>query len=237
MVIVVKRGIVFLIAGILVILTAVIFAGQRSEAGNFEHNDLRRVIIDPGHGSPDGGAVSKNGTVESEINLAIAEKLREELTERGYEVIMTREGENGLDRKKKTDMHMRLDIIQSASADMFVSIHMNKFRQSKYRGAEVLYSNNFIQSALLAQLIMDEIREIDPQNQKRSITEAEKSLYLLKNAPVPAVIVECGFISNPEEEALLLSKEYQSRVASAICEGIISYYKTVKNSPDTEASE
>lgn len=236
MIIVVRRGILFLFTGLIIIFIALSFAGRNSEAKNFEHSDIKRVIIDPGHGSPDGGAVSANGNVESDINLAIAKKLAEELSERGYDVVMTRDSKNGLDKKKKTDMKMRLEIMQKTPADIFVSIHANKFRQSKYRGAEVLYSDNFIQSTLLAQLIMDEIRDIDPQNQTRTISEAEKSLYLMKNATVPSVIVECGFISNPEEEKLLLSKDYQSRMASAICEGIISYYKTVKISSESEDS-
>ncbi len=236
LIIVIRRGILFLAIGLTVILIAISFANKSSEAENFEHKDIKCVIIDAGHGAPDGGAVSKNGTVESDLNIVIAKKLKEELTERGYKVVMTREDKNGLDEKKKTDMKMRLDIMSETPADIFVSIHMNKFRQSKYRGAEVLYSNNFIQSTLLAQLIMDEIREIDPENQTRDISEAEKSLYLMRNAAIPAVIVECGFISNPEEEKLLLSKDYQTRMASAVCEGIISYYKAVKNSSVSEES-
>ena len=213
--------------GLIVISIALIVLSAPSEALSFSHNDLKCIIIDPGHGSPDGGAVGKNGSLESELNLQIASKLSEELTERGYKVIMTRSSSDGLDKKKKADMKARLDIMKEENADIFVSIHMNKFSQSKYRGAEVLYSGNFIQSTLLAQMIMDEIKSIDPKNQTRGIKEAKSSLYLMKNADLPAVIVECGFISNDEEEKLLNQKEYQSRIASAICDGIIAYYKNV----------
>lgn len=232
MIIVVRRGIIFMALGLIIIIIALIIANSPSEALSYSHSDLKCVIIDPGHGTPDGGAVGKNGSIESELNLAVAKKLSEELTERGYKVVMTREGESGIDKNKKTDMKARLKIMEETPADIFVSIHMNKFIQSKYRGAEVLYSNNFIQSTLLAQMIMDEIIPIDPENQTRGIKEAKHSLYLMKNATLPAVIVECGFISNAEEEELLNSKDYQARIAGAICDGIIAYYKNVKNTTE-----
>ncbi len=237
MVIVVRRGVIFLLFGLIIIIIALTVRNMTSEVGSFNHQDIKCVIIDPGHGSPDGGAVSKNETVESSVNLQIALKLKQELTERGFQVVMTREDENGLDKKKKADMKKRLDIMQDTPADIFVSIHMNKFFQSKYRGAEVLYSDNFIQSTLLAELIMSEIKEIDPKLQTRDIKKAERSLYLMKNAPLPAVIVECGFLSNPEEETLLLDEMYQSRMASAICDGISAYYKNVGNIKDIPEKE
>ena len=105
----------------------------------------------------------------------------------------------------------------------------NKFSQAKYRGAEVLYSPNFVQSTLLAQLIMDRIKEIDPKVQTRNIKQAEKTLFLMKNATIPAVIVECGFLSNPEDETLLSDKAYQKRIAGAICDGIVDYYRNVND--------
>ncbi len=229
MIIVVKRGIVLLGIGLAIILLILSVSHASMPVASFNHENARCIIIDPGHGIPDGGAVSKAGITESPINLQIALKLKEELTERGYNVILTREDENGLDKKKRQDMNMRLDIMKTTSADMFVSIHINKFSQSKYRGAEVLYSPNYIQSTLLAQLIMDNIKLIDPVNQSRSIKEADKSLFLMKNATLPAVIVECGFLSNPEEEKLLTDKSYQTRIAVAICDGIIEYYKNVED--------
>lgn len=119
--------------------------------------------------------------------------------------------------------------METTHADMFVSIHMNTYPQSKYRGAEILYSNNFIQSTLLAQLIMDEIKTIDPKNQTRNIKEANKSLFLMKYATLPAVIIECGFLTNPQEEQLLKSKDYQTRLACAICDGIIKYYGNIED--------
>ncbi|MBQ8540929.1 MAG: N-acetylmuramoyl-L-alanine amidase [Clostridia bacterium] len=229
MLIVIKRGIVIFVMGLLFIFIALAFSVRSAPVVSFHHENIRTVIVDPGHGLPDGGAVSKTGVTESPLNLAIALKLKEELTERGYKVVLTREGEDGLDKKKKTDMYKRLDIMTETPCDMFVSIHINKFTQSKYRGAEVLYSSNFVQSTLLAQLIMDKIKEIDPKVQTRSIKQAEKSLFLMKNATVPAVIVECGFLSNAEETELLTQSTYQARIASAICDGIGEYYRNVED--------
>ncbi len=229
MVIVIKRGVIFLLTGLLIILTALGFSQRSSPVLSFNHENIKSIIIDPGHGYPDGGAVSSSGTAESPLNLQIALKLKTELTERGFHVTLTREDENGLDKKKKSDMQQRLDIMKKIPADMFVSIHINKFHQEKYRGAEVLYSQNFIQSTLLAQLIMDKIKSIDPANQTRNIKPADKSLFLMKHASIPAVIVECGFISNSEEENLLKDEDYQARLAGAICDGIISYYDNVSD--------
>lgn len=227
MVIVIKRGIIYLGIGLIIILIALSMSNTTAPAASFSHENHKCIIIDPGHGAPDGGAVSKAGTIESTLNIQISKKIQEELTERGYKVVMTRTDENGLDKKKKADMNMRLDIMTNTPADMFVSIHINKFHQSKYRGAETLYSSNFMQSTLLAQMIMDKIKLIDPTHQTRSIKEADKSLFLMKNATLPAVIVECGFLSNPDEEKLLKDPEYQERLACAICDGIIEYYNNI----------
>ena len=228
MIIVIRRGLFILLVGLIIVAIALSFIQLNVPAGSYNHQNIRTVIIDPGHGIPDGGAVGKN-YIESTLNLKIAKKLEQELRERGFMVVMTRTDENGLDKKKKVDMNMRLDMMKNTPADIFVSIHINKFNQSKYRGAEVLYSENFTQSTLLAQLIMDEIRAIDPSHQSRSIKKAEKSIFLMKNASIPAVLVECGFLSNIEEEKLLGEDSYQSRIASAICDGIIEYYKNVED--------
>ncbi len=226
MVIVIRRGFIFLILGMIILLIAISISKTIVPAASFNHENIRTIIIDPGHGNPDGGAVGKN-SVESQLNLSISLKLRQELEERGFKVIMTREDENGLNKKKKNDMNMRLDIMKTIPSDMFISIHMNKFSKPQYRGGEVYYSSNFIQSTLLAQLIMDEIKKIDPLNQTRGIKESERSLFLMKNATVPAVIIECGFLSNAEEEKLLMDDKYQSRMASAICDGIVKYYENI----------
>ena len=109
MIIVIKRGIIFFALGLIIILITMAYVNQSTPAASFNHENRRCIIIDPGHGIPDGGAVSNSGITESPINLKIALKLEEELTERGFTVVMTRRDENGLSKKKKTDMNMRLE--------------------------------------------------------------------------------------------------------------------------------
>lgn len=240
MIIVIKRGIVYLCLGLIIIVIALLISNTTAPAADFKHENYRCIILDPGHGIPDGGAVSENNTTENTLNLQISQKVRAGLLKRGYNVIMTRDDLNGLDKNKRSDMNMRLNIMKNTDADMFVSIHINKFSKPQYRGAEVLYSANFTQSTLLAQMIIDNIKKVDPTNQTRNIKEAEKSLFLMKNATLPAVIVECGFLSNPEEEKLLKSSDYQQKIADAICSGIVDYYKNIDdyekfNSVNSEA--
>ena len=147
-------------------------------------------------------------------------------------MIMTREDENGIHspsargirEKKRDDMHKRLEIANESGADLFISIHMNQFSAEKYRGAEVLYSDKFENSLLLAELIQAQLKEIDPENQTRTVKKADGNIFLLKNAEIPAVLVECGFLSNQAEEKLLKSESYQKKLAVAIADGVEEYY-------------
>ena len=186
----------------------------------------KRIIIDSGHGLPDGGAVGANGTIESTVNIKIAKEAQKLLTKRGYTVIMTRKDENSISdegdtiaAKKKNDMYRRLEIMNGSEADIFVSIHLNKFTDRRYRGAQVLYSRNFQQSETLAGLIQKEFNGLSENKSKRT------HLFLLNKAQIPAVIAECGFLSNFEEEELLNQKEYQKKLAKAIVNGIEAYYE------------
>ena len=230
-----KRTIV--LAGLLVISALIVsLSFTRENVPIFSKSNGRVIVLDAGHGDPDGGAVSKRGTVESDLNLAVAKLLRKQLEDRGYKVIMTREDENGLyteksksiKEKKKEDMNNRLEIANSSGADMFVSIHMNLFESEKYRGAEVLYSEKFENSMLLAELIQAELVAIDPENQTRTTKKADGNIFLLKNAEIPAVLIECGFLSNVDEEKLLKDPVYRKRLASAICDGIVEYYRSIQ---------
>lgn len=191
-----------------------------------------RIVVDGGHGLPDGGAIGANGTIESTLNIKIAKLVQKSLSKKGYSVIMTRTGEDAItgesetiSARKKSDMHKRLKIINSSKADMFVSIHMNKFPDSRYRGAQVLYSGNFGESALLAGMLQKELHSLPDNKSKRTHLKAPDGIFLLKNAQIPAVIVECGFLSNYDEEKLLNTAEYQKQLAKAIVRGIESYYE------------
>jgi len=198
----------------------------------FSGDITNRIVLDAGHGLPDGGAIGANGTIESELNLEIAKKVQKLLKKKGYEVIMTRKDENSIcedeksiSARKKSDMRKRLEIINSSGADMFVSIHMNKFSSPSYRGAQVIYSGNYIESEILAGIIQKELHSLPDNKSKRTHLKAPSGIFLLKNAQIPAVIVECGFLSNFDEEKLLGTEKYQDALAKAIAKGIDNYYE------------
>lgn len=200
----------------------------------FSGEITKTVIIDAGHGLPDGGAVGMNGTIESTLNIKIARLVQKELEKKGYTVIMTREGEETIakgdmpaGKLKKEDMYKRLEIINDSHADMFVSIHMNKFTDSRYRGAQVIYSGNFPESEMLAEILQKRLHSLPDNKSKRTQAKAPKGIFLLRNAQIPAVIVECGFLSNYEEEKLLNTEKYQKSMAKAILNGIEDYYERI----------
>ena len=189
------------------------------------------VILDPGHGGVDGGAES-NGITEKEINLAIAHKVREFCTLFGFEVRMTRQEDVSIHDADKTtiraqknsDLKNRLKIMTEDANAVVVSIHLNKFPQSRVKGAQVFYAPKSQGSDLLAQTVQDSFRTLLQPENTRQIKKADSSLFLLYNNTVnPAVLVECGFISNPEEAALLKTEDYQDKVAFAICCSLLPF--------------
>lgn len=193
------------------------------------------VILDAGHGSPDGGAQGESGILEKDINLAITKKLQFELVKKGFTVIMTRTGDDGIQKsgksiseKKRSDMNERVKIMNTTGADAFISIHMNIFTQKQYKGAQVFYSPNNEDSKEIAKIIQEGLaKDVDNSN-KRQIKKADKSIFLLCKAKIPACLVECGFLSNDEEEKLLLSSSYQNKLAKAIAQAIDEYFKNRK---------
>lgn len=169
------------------------------------------ILIDPGHGGFDGGAVSKNGSQEKDINLSISIKLRDILENYGYIVVMSRDKDQGLYSNKKLsisqrkyeDLNKRCILKRDSNCHVFISIHQNYFPESKYYGAQVWYSNSE-KSELLGNLIQKNlIFDLDKEN-KRQCKRAVNDYKILRcNPEIPSVIVECGFISNPEEEKKL----------------------------------
>ncbi len=192
------------------------------------------VVIDAGHGGEDGGA-SANGMLEKDINLSIALKLRDMLKASGYTTVMTREDDisiydssaSTVHEKKVSDMRNRKDIINSNSNNILISIHQNKFEQSKYSGTQIFYSKNNGKSVKLAENIQRSVTGLLQPENKRELKSADSSIYLLNTAEVPAVIVECGFLSNAEEAEKLGSEEYQKQMAFAILCGFLDYEKNV----------
>lgn len=191
----------------------------------------RVVVIDAGHGEPDGGAVGISGVLEKDINLKIAQKLQKLFEQTGTYVVLTRSDDNNIapsqDRKirdiKRGDLKARKYYRDNSGADLFLSIHMNKFPEEKYKGAQVFYSKNPEQSKALGEAIQTSLKEnLDPTNE-RVAKCADNSIYILKDSKTPSVIVECGFLSNKEEEKLLKDDKYQDKVALAIYLGVSNY--------------
>lgn len=189
------------------------------------------VILDAGHGGIDSGCVSINGVEEKDINLNILLKLRHMCEAAGFEVVVTRDTDRsihdssvtGLGNQKKSDMENRLGIINSYDNAVFVSIHQNQFTDPKYYGAQMFYSSESEESAKLAGIMQGSfVTHLQPEN-KRETKPVGDELYLIHFAKCPSVMVECGFLSNPDEAALLESEEYQSKVAFTIFAGLCEY--------------
>ncbi len=190
----------------------------------------KMIVLDPGHGGMDGGALSKSGVIEKEIALQISEQLRDYLQEAGALVIMTREDDQDLagndqskaPRRKTRDLMRRVEIVNESGADLFISIHMNAIPQSQWSGAQTFYHRAFPENEILAKFIQDQARE-NLGNTTR-IAKPIHNIYLLKHAEIPGVLFEAGFLSNPGEAALLQTKEYQEKVAVSIYQGIMRFY-------------
>ena len=193
-------------------------------------------MANAGHGGFDGGAVANDGTVEKDINLNITLALEKMLKQSGFKVIMTRTDDSSTEsdsndkiaRKKKSDLNNRLKLMEQYDDAVFISIHLNKFTTSAARGSQIFYSSEIDNSKTLADLIQNSIVEkIQPDN-TRVNKQSTSSPYILHNASVPAVIVECGFLSNKAELELLKNEEYQNKMAFCIYCGILDFYSNNK---------
>ncbi len=189
---------------------------------------IKTVIIDAGHGGEDGGASASDGTLEKDINLKIARYTSKFLKLYGFEVIMTRETDtntcSGNEFIKREDLQNRLNLMNKHPESVFVSIHLNKFTTSAAKGSQVFYSK-FNNSKLLGDLIQKSIVDNLQSDNKRVNKQTTSSTFLLCNATVPAVLVECGFLSNEAELLRLKDNDYQKRIAFCISDGILKYFK------------
>lgn len=191
----------------------------------------KTIILDAGHGVPDEGAQSSNGTTEAETNLKITLKVQNLLEQSGCTVILTRSDENAiydidsktLKQKKISDIHNRVKIGNENEADIFVSIHLNKIPQSQYDGWQTFYKEGNEKGQKLAVLIQKNLNEAI-QKENHRVAKTIDNVYIVKHVEIPTTIVECGFLSNPEEEKKLLEDEYQDRLAWGIYNGIIDYF-------------
>lgn len=189
------------------------------------------IILDPGHGGADGGASGSDGTVEKNLNLEIALKVQKLLQQSGCTVFLTRSDDRSLSTiedeinkmRKVADLNNRRQMTEELAVDAFVSIHMNTFQDSQYFGSQVFYSSSPADSKYLADFIQEEIRLIDPQNE-RVTKNGSGSIFILNDVSVPSVVVECGFLSNQMDLERLKSEDYQNKLAGAIYNGIVKFY-------------
>lgn len=185
------------------------------------------IVVDVGHGGFDSGKIGVNGELEKDINLQIALKLKETLEAKGIPVIMTREDDQGLygesaSNKKAQDLQRRCDLINDKKPLMTVSIHQNSYTSPEIKGAQVFYYTTSTESQKLAETIQKAlIEQVDPENHREA--KANDSYYMLRKTASAIVIVECGFLSNPEEAAKLSDEGYQQKIADAICLGVFRY--------------
>ena len=203
--------------------------GMPIRAKSDENNTQGVILIDPGHGGIDGGAKSKNGTIEKNINLIIAIKLKKELENVGYLVYMTREEDSQLDSKKVKDLNARCQMKKDTKCDMFISIHQNIFPQASCFGAQVWYASND-NSKLLAEEIQNSLKETVADRNKRIPKAAKEQYRILRDGYEGAcVLVECGFLSNHEEEQKLKSDEHQDKIVKGIINGVNKYFENKNN--------
>ena len=188
----------------------------------------KTVVVDAGHGGIDGGVVgSASGVKESEINLAIAKSLKHFLERNGYDVVMTRENSDGLygltsKNKKLRDMEARRDIIKEAKPDVVISVHQNYYPLSSVRGAQVFYSADSEISKQIADSMQGTLNTALGNDRIAKTGD----YYIVNCTDFPSVIVECGFLSNPEEEKLLVTAAYQEKVAYSVFSAVHSIFGT-----------
>lgn len=237
MIILNKKRITLILSGIFLSVFVFILTTGNAEEQNKYISTVslpasgKTIVIDAGHGVPDEGAQSSNGTTEAETNLKIALKLQNLLEQSGCTVILTRSDENAiydidsktLKQKKISDIKNRVKIGNESSADIFVSIHLNKIPQSQYDGWQTFYKEGSQDGAKLAKSIQENLNKTI-QKENNRIAKTIDKVYIIKNVEIPITIVECGFLSNPEEEKKLLQDDYQNKLAWGIYNGIIDYF-------------
>ncbi|MFC7678115.1 N-acetylmuramoyl-L-alanine amidase CwlD [Paenibacillus sp. GCM10028914] len=187
------------------------------------------IALDPGHGGPDGGAVSKQGIIEKDVNLAVTLYLRDYLQQAGALVVMTREGDydlastetKGYSKRKTEDLKKRVRLIEDSRADMFVSIHLNSIPSNRWSGAQTFYPPNNDESKSLAEIIQNEIKH-NLENTQR-IAKKDDTVFLLQALRIPSTLVEVGFLSHPQESEMLRDEKYQRKVAASVYKGILRY--------------
>lgn len=228
------RNLLSLTAALTVIfsfLSALLYVKENAVFGVNNPSVNATAVIDAGHGGADPGSVSADGILEKDINLDIALKLNEILTEKGVSTLLVRDTDTDISdpecssirEKKVSDIHNRLALVNETPGSILVSIHQNFYEETQYSGTQVFYSANNDESMVLAQCIQSAVvSSLQPDN-TRQIKASGDSIYLLYRAERPSVMVECGFLSNPEEAKKLAEAEYRQSLAGFISDGIMNY--------------
>ena len=218
-----KKAELFLL---LLLIAGLLMAGtnlQKYVASDRVETEEKKVVLDAGHGGRDPGKIGVGEVQEKDINLKIAKKIREKLEERGIRAVMTREKDEtlapaGSANRQVEDIKKRVERIDGENALLAVSIHQNSYQDPKVRGAQVFYYQHSTEGKEAAAILQEALIRMDPEHPREA--KANGTYYLLRRTQTPTVIVECGFLSNPEEAKLLASEEYQEKIAEAVAEGI-----------------
>ena len=222
-----KLAILLVLSVMCMLVVSVLWQGSTSVASQFEKGHI--VMLDPGHGGYDPGAITKQGVYEKSINLQIAQKVEEMLGPSGIEVFLTREedvdyvpdGVKGKTTKKQIDLNRRIDMAKDANADIFVSLHVNATASGQDSGAETFYQFQSESGQRLAELIQQELIKVPAMNRRIA---KPGDFYIIKNTKMPAVIVEVGYLSSMKEQKKLQQSWYQEQLARAIAKGIANYF-------------
>lgn len=236
-----KRAIIFWLIGFIVLIILIRLPIPKS-VQVFDQWSLPlanlTVVIDPGHGGPDGGAIGADGTAEKEITLAVSKKIVQLLQQAGAHVELTRDRDKdlaypetkGLSRRKSEDIRQRLERVHQAEADLFLTVHLNAMSSSVWRGAQTFYHPKLPESKLLAENIQASI--IDHLENTTREALPIQHIYLLKHAEIPGALVELGFLSNASEREQLKDEAYQQRMAQGIYDGILQYLTAPSEIPE-----
>ncbi len=236
MIIVMKKSNVILVGLIFALLLAIYSLNMNmdTQASTTGSSAEKIVVIDAGHGGEDPGKVSSFSDLkEKDLNLLVAMKTKDALEGEGYKVIMTREddklvyseGTTNIYEKRKQDLTRRKQIMDNSGATIVVSIHMNSFQESQYFGAQTFYPPNSPESLKLATVIQESMRKNVDNSNKREPQLKKDPIVILTDLKTPTIIIECGFMSNSQEENKLGSGEYQEKLANAIKDGINNYFR------------
>ncbi len=233
----IKRRLILITTLVLILLVyATLKIALPAAAKNNGTSNKKTILIDPGHGGYDGGASGTSKIKEKDINLSISLKLRDTLKANGYDVVMTREEDKDLlDKGKRTgtkkaqDIANRCKIKETSNADLFISIHQNHFPQGKYYGSQVWYSKNK-ESEILAHIVQQNLKvDLDRENKRVEKPANNDYRILTCTDNMPSILVECGFLTNYEEEKLLADERYQQKIVDSLVKSINKYFQEYKN--------